>query len=194
MAPSPSKENSVLTDPRWRMDVYRLFEERFERHLKGEKIHLDKMDELAEEMRPTKQRLAGLEQDTGQPRLAMEADMPSDTKIRERTEGAATAVQAKHGYSCSSERVHAGPTCSTSFGVKAEPPALPCRDDVLVENGAAVPKSCLSPSEMRTPTAGGDLLPTDKTSTATRITFHQLLLWFCMTEEISSRTSVKYAS
>ena len=120
--------------------------------------------------------------------------MSSDTKTRERTEGAATAVQAKHGDSCSSKRVQAGPTCSTNFGVEAEPPALPCRDDVLVENCAAVPKSCLSPLEMRTPTAGGDLLPTEKTFTATRITFHQLPLWFCLNEEINSRTSVKYAS
>ena len=42
----------------------------------------------------------------------------------------------------------------------AEPPALPCRDDVLVENGAAAPKSCLPSLELRSPTAAGDLLPT----------------------------------
>ncbi|CAM9124457.1 unnamed protein product, partial [Ascophyllum nodosum] len=56
-----------------------------------------KMDELAEEMRATNKRLASLEQDARQPRLAMEADVPADKKTRKRTEGAATAVQAKHG-------------------------------------------------------------------------------------------------
>ena len=61
------------------------------------KSRLDKMDELAEEMRATDQRLASLEQDVPQPRLAMESDMPANKKTRERTEGAATAVQAMHG-------------------------------------------------------------------------------------------------
>ena len=120
--------------------------------------------------------------------------MPADTKTRVRTKGTATAVQAMHGDSFSANRVQAGPTCSTSFGVKPEPPALSYRDDVLVENGAAAPKLCLSPLAMRTPTVTGGLLSTDKTSTATKTTFHQLPLWFCLTEEINSRTSIKYGS
>ena len=57
-----------------------------------------------EEMGAT-ERSASLEQDTWQPRLSMEADMPSDTKTRERTKGAAVAVQAKHGDSYSANRV-----------------------------------------------------------------------------------------
>ena len=40
------------------------------------------MDELADEMRATKYRLAGLEHDARQPRLAIEVDVPSDTKTR----------------------------------------------------------------------------------------------------------------
>ena len=99
--------------------------------------------------RGTNQRLAGLEQDARQPSLAMEADGLSDTKNRERTEGAAKAVQAVHGDSPFANRVDPDPICSTSFSVKVEPPALPCRDDVLVENDAAAPKSCLSSLEMR---------------------------------------------
>ena len=79
--------------------------------------------------------------------------------------------------------VQDGPTTSTSFGVKAEPPALLCRDDVLDENGAAAPTSCLSPLEMRTPTAADGFLPTGKHSTAMKTTFHQLPLWFCLTEK-----------
>ena len=62
------------------------------------------MNELVDEMRATKQRLAGLEQDARQPCLVMEADEPSDTKNCERTKGAAAAVQAKHGDSCSARR------------------------------------------------------------------------------------------
>ena len=119
--------------------------------------------------------------------------MPAD-KTRERMKGAATAVQAKHGNNCSTKKVQVGRTSSTSFGVKAEPPALPCRDDILVENGAVAPKSCLSPLEMRTLTAAGGLLPTDKAYTATRTSFDQPSLWFCPTEAINLRTSIQYAS
>ena len=124
----------------------------------------------------------------------MKADLPADTKTRERTAGAATAVQVKHGDSGTAKRVQAGPTCSTSFGVKAEPPAILYRDDVLVENGTAAPKSCTSPLKMRTPTAIGSLLPTDKTSTATKTTFHQLPLWFYPTKGIKLRTYASYYS
>ena len=107
----------------------------------------------------------------------MEADVKTDKKTRERTEGAAAAVQAKHGDRCSAKIFQAGPTSSTSFGKKAEPPALPCRDDALVDIGTAVPKPCLSSVEMRTLTAAGGLFPTGKTSTATKTIFQQLPFW-----------------
>ena len=175
------------------MDVYRLFEKRLERQLKGVKSHLDKMEELTEDLRTIGQRVASFEHDARQPRLAMEADVPADTKTRERTEGVATAVQAMHGNSFSAKRFQDGPKRSTTFGVKAEPPALPCRGDALVENGAAAPNSCLSPLEMHTPKAAGGLLRTGKTSPATRITFNQPTFWFCPTEETNLMTSVLYA-
>ena len=114
-----------------------------------------KNPENPKEMRAKEQRSASLEQDAQQPRLAMEADVTADMKTRDRTEGAAAAVQAKHGNSCSAKRVQADPISSTSFGVKAEPTALLCRDNVLVESGAATPKSCLSSLEMCTSTAAG---------------------------------------
>ena len=145
-------------------------------------------------MRGTRQRLASLEQDAWHPHLAMKADVPADEKTREHTEGAAKAVQAMHGNSFSANRVDPDPMYSTSFGVKDEPPAFPCRDDILAENGAAVPKSCLSPLEMHSPTAAGGLLPAGMASTATRTTFRQLPLWFCLTEETISKTSVLYVS
>ena len=122
--------------------------------------------------------------------------MPSDIKTRECTEGLAAAVQAKHGDSCSANQVDPYPMCLTCFGEDSTgPPALPCsRDDALVGNGAAAPKSCLSPLEVCTPTATDGLLSAGKTFTATRTTFDQPSLWFCPTEEIKLRTLDQYAS
>ena len=68
---------------------------------------------MAEDWINMDQRLTRLEHDARQPRLAMEADGPADTKTRERTEGAAKAVQAKRGYSCTTKRVKDGPKIST---------------------------------------------------------------------------------
>ena len=113
----------------------------------------------------------------------MEADGPANIKTRERTEGAATAVQVMHGDSCTTKRVQDGPKISTCFGVMAKPPALSCRDGIVVENGAAAPKSCLPSLEMRSTTAAGGLLPTCETSTATKIAFNQPPLRLYLTEE-----------
>ena len=71
---------------------------------------------MAKKMRVKDQRQAILEQDTRQPRLAMVVDGQADKNTHERTEGAATAVQAMHGDSCSANRVDPNPMCSTSFG------------------------------------------------------------------------------
>ena len=138
-----------------------------------------KKSEKNKEMRATDQREASLEQDARQPRLAMEADGTANTKTRERTESTATAVQAMYGGSCFSCRVDPGPkTNSTSFGVMAELPDLPCRKDVLVEDGAAAPESCLPSLEIRSPTAAGGLLTTGKASIATKTTFNKSPIQF----------------
>ena len=86
--------------------------------------------------------------------------MPADKKTRKRTDGAATAVQAKHGDSCSANRVDPDLKRSTSSGDDfTGRPGLPrSRDDALVGNGAAVPESCRSPLGC-TPTAAGGLTP-----------------------------------
>ena len=56
----------------------------------------------------------------------------------------------------------------------AEPPALPRRDDVLVDKGAEASKPCLSLAETRTQTAAGGLLPIGTASIiAMRILFPQ---------------------
>ena len=126
------------------------------------------LKEIKEDLLSMNQRVASLEQDTQQPHLVMEADGPVDTKTREHTEGAAKAVQAKYGDSCTAKRVQSGPKTSISFGVKAKPRVLPCKNDVIVENGAAAPNSYISALEMRTTTAACGLLRTSKTSTATK--------------------------
>ena len=120
--------------------------------------------------------------------------MPADKKTRERTEGAASAVQAKYGDSCSANRVDPEPTCLDSFGDDSTgPPALPCsRNDAMVGNGAAAPKSCLSPLEMRSPTATGGLLPAGKASTTTRITFYHPRLRFCLKDINSIRLVLQF--
>ena len=186
--PVPRQEELGFGQPTL-ADVYRMIKELFDKSNR-------KMDELSDEIRRMDQHSAGLEQDTRQPRLAVEADGPSDTKTRERTEGAAKAVQAKHGNSCSANRVDLDAMCSTSFSDDSTgPPALSCsRNNALVENGAAAPKSCLSPLEMRSLTTAGGLLPAGEASTTTRITFRQPRLRFCPTEETNSeRTSTQYA-
>ena len=187
--PVPQKEEFGSDQPTL-ADVYRMIEKLFD---KSDRI----MDEHADGMRETKQRLASLEHDARKPRLAMEADVLADKKTYERTEGAAAAVQAKHGDSCSAKRGQADLMSSTSSGDDFTGPlAHPCsRGDALVGNGAVAPNSCLSPLEMRRPTAAGGLLPAGKTSTATRIIFFQPCLRFCPTEETNSRTTpIQYAS
>ena len=127
------------------------------------------------------QRLAGLTHEARQPPLAIEADVTLDTKARKRTKDAA-ADRAKHGDSSSAKKIAAGPMTFTIFGMKAESPALPLRDDALADKGAAVRKSCLSPVDMRTLTAAGGFLLTGTASTATGLIVHQPRLWFCPTK------------
>ena len=139
---------------------------------------------LKELTRRLEQHLLSQEQDARQSRLAMEVDGPAGTTTRERTEGTATAVQAMRGDGFSARRVEPDPnTNSTSFGVKAEPPAFPCRDDVVVECGDAASESCPPSLEMRPSTAAGSLVPTGEASTAKETNFNQTALLFCSTEE-----------
>ena len=119
------------------MDEFR----RIKRLLKQQR---KKLDEFHDDMkRLFEQFSARLEQVTRQPHLAAEADGPAKTKTRERTEGAAIAVQAMRGDSCTTaQKVQDRPKTSISFGVMAEPPVLPCREDVLVEDGVTSPWRC----------------------------------------------------
>ena len=180
-------------------DVYRFFLERFDRQQKTmdscfdrqQKLmdsYFDQRDRKLDDMtKGTSQRAASLEHDARQPRLAMEADGPANTKTRERTE--TLLQQYKRCDSFSSCWVEHGPKInSTSFGMMAEHPTLPCRDD-------ASPKSCLPPLKMRPPTPAGGLLPTGKTSTATETTVNEQRLQFYSTEGVScKKTSTRYVS
>ena len=150
------------------------------------KSHYDqqekKLGELTEMTTEPSQRSAALEQDARQPRLAMEADVATDAKTRNRTEDVA-ADRAINGDSSSANQVDHDQMCLTSFGDDFNgPPALPCtRHGALVDNSAAAPKPCLSLPEMCTRTGTA--------STATRTTFDKPPFWFCATEEINLRTS-----
>ena len=82
-------------------DIYRIMKEAFDRwDRKLDKVS-DKMEECIEEQTSIDQRLTRLEHGVRQPRLVMEANGYANTKTRERTEGAATAVQAIRGDSFS---------------------------------------------------------------------------------------------
>ena len=173
-------------------DIYRMMKEAFDRWDRKLDEISDKMEEQTELL---EKRLTRLEHGARQPRLAMEADGPADTKTRKRTEGAATAVQAMRGDGFSARRVEPGPnTNSISFGVKAEPPALPCKDDVGVESGVAASESCLPYLEMRSSTATGGLVPTGKASTATDTNYNQPPLRFCSTKETDLEANCKKTS
>ena len=152
----------------------------------------EKLEESHDEMtRLFEQLAARLEQGARQRRYAMEAD-ETNTKTREGTEGAAIAVQAMRGDSCTTEqKVQDGPKISITFGVEAEPFELHCRDDVLVEGGDAAPRSCLPSLKMRSPTTAGGLLPTGEASTATWTTSNEPLLRFYATEEMNPEEDSK---
>ena len=96
------------------------------------------------------------------------------------------------GDSCTAEqKVQGGPNTSITFGAKAEPPDFPCRDDVLVEDGDAAPRSCLPSLEMRSPTTAGGLLPTGEASTATRTTSNEPFPPFYATKEMNPEEDSK---
>ena len=149
-----------------------------------------KLKEITDEKRSMDQHETSLEQDARQQRLALEGDGRANMKTCERTEGAATAEQAMRGDNFFARRVKPGPkTNSTSVGMMAEPPALPCRDGILVENGDVLPKSCLTFLEMRSPSAAGGLLPTGEAFSATRTILNKPPLRFYSTEETDSKTN-----
>ena len=105
------------------------------RNMKMDKLLLDDMEE---EALNTNQRQAGLQHQAHQPRLAMKADVQEDKKTRESTEDfAQDGILGDISY----DRVY-DPMRFTSFGDKyyIEPPALPCRDDALVNQGHEVAK------------------------------------------------------
>ena len=181
--PVPQKEELGSGQPMME-DVYRVMKEAFDRWDKKLDEISDKMEKYIEERGSIDQRLTRLEHGARQPHLAMEADGQANTKTRERTEGAATAVHAMRGDGFSARRVEPGPnTNSTSFSVKTEPPALPCRDDVVVEGGDAASETCLPSLEMRSSTAAGGLVPTGEASATKETNFNQPSVRFCLTKE-----------
>ena len=191
----PGGKGSPPQDESWSGDVkiaglFRMLCERLDSLFDQQEKRLD---EIMMMTRGTSQRVSSLEQDARQPRLALEAYGPANTKTRKRMEGAAFAVQAMHGESCFADRVDPDPMCSTSSGDDCTgPPAPSCSgENALVDNGDASPKPCLPSLEMRSSTAAGGLLPTGEASTAMRTTVNQPPLRFYSTEETDSKTNLR---
>ena len=92
------------------------------------------------------------------------------------------------------QKVQDGPKTSITFGVEAEPLDFHCRKDVLVEEGATSPESCLPFLEMRSSAAAGGLVPTGEAFTATETNFNQPPLRFCSTEETDLEANYKKTS
>ena len=74
--------------------------------------------------------------------------------------------------------------------MKAEPPALPCRDDIVAKSGDAAPESCVPSLKMRSSTAGDGLVPTGKISKTTKTTVNEPLLQFYSTKENNSKNKI----
>ena len=178
-SPVPQQEEFGSGEPTV-ADVYRLFEE----GLRKMDSYFDrwnrKLDEILDEMRVMGPHVTSLEQDAWQPRLAMKADGPANTKTRERRRALLRQYKRCMGMAV----LPAGliPTrcvLPASGGDCTVPPAPLCLgENALVDTRTAAPKSCLPSLEIRSPTAAGDLLPTGETSTATRTTFNKPSLRF----------------
>ena len=194
--PVPEQEEFGSGEPTL-VDVYRLFEERFDIQQKRMDSFFDGMDSCFDRWNRKldeilDQHVTSLEHGARQPHLAMEADGQANAKTRECTEGVATAVQAMRGDGFSARRDKPGPnTNSTKIGMIAEPHALPCRDDVVVESGNAASDSCLPSLEMRSQVAAGGLVPTGEASTASETTSNEPLLRFYETEEMNPEADSK---
>ena len=136
--PVPQKEEFGSGQPTCG-DVYRRMKEAFDRWDRKLDGILGGMEKYIEERTSIDQRLTRLEHDAGQSRLAMKADGHANTNTQNRMEGAAIAVQAMRGDSCTTaKKVQDGPKTSITFGVEAEPPDLPCREDVFGRGGRYV--------------------------------------------------------
>ena len=187
------QDSSALLDRITKGELCQVIYEALDKYFNELKKSLDRMSETIDRiLRVTDQRLAGLEQDARQPRLATEADVLTDSKTRKRTEDAA-ADRAKHGNSCSAKKVDPNPMFLTTFGDDStKPAALPYRDDAMFDKGAAAPKPCLLPVEIRTPTAASGLLPVDIAYTAMRTIFFRPLFSWSLgkeTKKSNSRTN-----
>ena len=184
-SPSASQDESGATTADLMSEFFTVMLKKVEGiNIKTEKLDklLDrrgnKLDDRVKEARNTNQLRAGLQHQAQQPRLAMKADVLEDKKTRESMEDFARDERLGDIFS---DRAN-DPMRLTSFGDQdyTEPPALPCRNEALVNEGHEVAKPCLTPLEMRKSTSAGCLLHAGTASTSeTRGTNFppQLLRW-----------------
>ena len=125
----------------------------------------NKVEVMVKEVRNNNQRPARLQQlQAQQSRLAVRADAFEDKKTCKSRQD--FTPDGRWG-DISSDRVHDGPMRLTSLSNQEyiEPPALPCGDDALVNQGAEAPMPCLSPVEIRKSTTAGSVLHAGSAST-----------------------------
>ena len=123
--PVPQQEEFGSGEPTL-ADVYRLFEEIFDRQQERMDSFFDgmdscfdrwdkKLDEISDEMRKIDEHVTRLEHGARQTCLAMKANGQANTKTRECTEGAATAEQAIRGNGFSARLVEPSPNQLDQF-------------------------------------------------------------------------------
>ena len=135
-------------------EIYQVFTEELDKYFYRTTNHFDQRFEDMEKDNNNNQCLAGLQHQSQQPHLAVDAEVRPGPTTRERTEGAA-ADEEKYG-DISSSRVDDDPMHLTSFDDLAQSSGLPvCRDDALVNEGAEALKPDLSLVEMRASTLTG---------------------------------------
>ena len=125
----------------------------------------NKIEDMMKEIQNNNQRRARLYQlQTQQPRLAVKADAFEDKKSRESREDFAPDGRLRDILS---GRVHDHSVRLTSFCDQEyiEPPAFPCGNEALVNQGAEEPKSCISLVEMRKSTPASSVLHASSAST-----------------------------
>ena len=129
-------------------EIDRVFAEELDKYFDRKRGHIDQRFENMEKENKNNQRLAGLQHQAQQPRLATEADVKPDTKTFERTEGAERDEEKFEDIL--SALVDDDPPSCTSLGNIAEPLA-PEKSigDALVNEGAEAPKPYFSPVKVR---------------------------------------------
>ena len=162
----PILQNKFGFGERTTAEIFGVFAEELDRWFDINTSHFDQRFEESKEKNKKNQRLAALQHEAQQSRLATKSDVKLDLTTRERMEGA--AADDEKNRDISSARVNDDPMRLTSVRDQqpTEPSALSeYSEDALVEKGAKAPKSRLSLVKMRKSTPAGGLFDAGSAST-----------------------------